>query len=135
MDLLISKVNIMRLLFILPISLLLFSAQVNAADLLTGRPLKGTPLTSLTGSEEKKWYYPQEISDLKIKQTSDGTGIIKGIQCGECDYQIVKITQDTKVIVNGVKVNLLRARERAGQEAYIEFDRETAEVKHIYWSE
>lgn len=127
----------MRLRLILPITvLMLFSAQISAADLLTGRPLKGKPLsTSLTGSEEKKWYYPQEISNLKIKQTSDGTGIIKGIQCGDCDYQIVKITTDTKVIVNGVKVNLLRARERAGQEAYIEFDKETAEVKHIYWSE
>ena len=46
-----------------------------------------------------------------------------------------KITPDTKVFVNGNKVDLLRARERARQDAYIEFDRETAEVKHIYWSE
>ena len=34
-----------------------------------------------------------------------------------------------------MKVNLLRARERAGQDAFIEFDRETAEVKYIRWSE
>jgi hypothetical protein len=39
------------------------------------------------------------------------------------------------VFVNGLKVNLLRARERAGQHAYIEFDRDTAEVKYISWSE
>jgi len=57
------------------------------------------------------------------------------VSCRACDYQFVKITADTKVIVNGVEVNLLRARERAGQSAYIEFDKETAEVKHIYWSE
>ena len=61
--------------------------------------------------------------------------MIKEIYCGECDYRIVKITPDTKAIVNGKEVDLLRARERAGMEAYIEFDKETAEVKHIYWSE
>ena len=55
--------------------------------------------------------------------------------CGDCDYQFVKITADTEVFVNGQKVNLLRARERAGQQAFIEFDRETAEVKYIHWSE
>ena len=135
MDLLKRKVNIMRILLILPITILmLFSMQVSAAD---KNYLIGTPLSkkSLSGAQEKKWYYPYEISDLKIKQSNDGTGIIKEIYCGECDYQIVKITADTKVIVNGEEVNLLRARERAGQEAYIEFDKETAEVKHIYWSD
>ena len=123
----------MRLLLILPITLLmLLSTQVSAGEkLLIGKPLS----RSVAGSEEKKWYYPFEISDLKIKQTNDGSGIIKGIACGDCGYQIVKITADTEVFVNDVKVNLLRARERAGQEAFIEFDRETAEVKYIHWSE
>jgi len=122
----------MRLLFILPITILmLFSAQVSADRVLKGKPLS----RGSTGTEEKKWYYPYEIGELKIKQTSDGSGIIKDVSCRGCDYQFVKITADTKVIVNGVEVNLLRARERAGQSAYIEFDKETAEVKHIYWSE
>ena len=132
MDLLKQKVNIMRLLFILPLTILmLFSAQVSAGNLLKGKPLSRWS----TGTEEKKWYYPYEISDLKIKQTNDGSGIIKEVTCGGCDYQFVKITADTEVFVNGLKVNLLRARERAGQEAFIEFDRETAEVKYIHWSE
>ena len=123
----------MRILFILPITLLmLFSTQLSAGEKL----LKGTPLSrSQAGSEENKWYHPFEISALKIKQTNDGSGIIKEVTCGDCDYKFVKITADTKVFVNGVKVNLLRARERAGQDAFIEFDKETAEVKHIYWSE
>ena len=123
----------MRLLLILPITLLmLLSSQLSAGEkLLIGKPLS----RNVAGSEEKKWYYPFEISDLKIKQSNDGSGIIREIACGDCGYQIVKITSATKVIVNGVGVNLLRARERAGQEAYIEFDRETAEVKYIYWSE
>ena len=123
----------MRLLLILPITLLmLLSMQLSAGEkLLIGKPLS----RSVAASEEKKWYYPFEISDLKIKQTNDGSGIIKEIACGDCGYQIVKITADTEVFVNGVKVNLLRARERAGQDAFIEFDRETAEVKYIHWSE
>jgi len=110
---------------------MLFSAQVSAEKLLQGTPISRGP----AGTEEKKWYYPFEISELKIKQTSDGSGIIKGVTCKDCDYHFVKITADTRVFVNGQKVNLLRARERAGQEAYIEFDRDTAEVKYISWSE
>ena len=132
MDLLKQKVNIMRLLFILPITILmLFSAQVSADRILKGKPLS----RGSTGTEEKKWYYPYEIGELKIKQTNDGSGIIKEVTCGDCDYQFVKITADTEVFVNGQKVDLLRARERAGQQAFIEFDRETAEVKYIHWSE
>jgi len=132
-DLLKRKVNIMRIPFILSITLLLqFSTQLCAGE----KILTGTPLSkSHTGKVEKKWYYPFEISELKIKQTNDGSGIIKDVTCRGCDYQFVKITANTKVFVNGKKVNLLRARERAGQQAYIEFDRDTAEVKHISWSE
>ena len=112
--------------------LMLFSGHISAGEKL----LIGTPLAQHAGGkQEKKWYYPYEIGELKIKQTNDGSGIIKDVSCRGCDYQFVKITADTKVIVNGVEVNLLRARERAGQSAYIEFDKETAEVKHIYWSE
>jgi hypothetical protein len=108
---------------------MLFSAQVSAERL-----LKGTPLSrGLTGAEEKKWYYPYEIGELKIRQSNDGTGIIKDVTCRGCDYQFVKITADTEVFVNGEKVGLLRARERAGQDVFIEFDRETAEVKYIRW--
>jgi hypothetical protein len=111
---------------------MLISVQLSAGE----KVLIGTPLSkSHAGKEEKQWYYPFEISELKIKQTSDGRGIIKEVTCKGCDYQFVKITADTSVFVNGIKVNLLRARERAGKEAYIEFDRDTAEVKYISWSE
>ena len=120
----------MRTRIILPLTILmLLSTPLGAEQLLKGKPL------SRSAAAEKVWYYPFEIGELKIKQTSDGTGIIKDVSCRGCDYQFVKITRDTTVLVNGQKVNLLRARERAGQSAYIEFDRETAEVKHIYWSE
>ena len=116
MVLLQQKVNIMRTRFILAITVL-------------------TLLGAQAGAEEKKWYYPFEIGELKIKQTSDGSGIIKEVTCGDCDFQFVKITADTEVFVNGIKVDVLRARERAGKDAYIEFDKDTAEVKYMTWSE
>ena len=127
------KVNIMRLPYLSAIMiLLLFSAQLRAGE----KVVIGTPLSeNHSGKEEKKWYYPFEISQLKIKQSNDGRGIIKEVTCKGCDYQFVKITEDTSVFVNGKKVNLLRARERAGKEVYIEFDRDTAEVKYISWAE
>ena len=133
MGLLKQKVNIMRLLLILPITILvLFSTQVSAGK----NVLIGTPLGKNTaGTEEKKWYYPFEIGELSIKQSNDGSGIIKNVTCPDCDYQFVKINANTEVIVNGVKANVLRARERAGKQVYIEFDKATAEVKHIYWTE
>ena len=124
----------MRLLIILPITILiLLSAQISTAEVFKSGSSSGS--SSSSSSEEKKWYHPFEIGELKIKQSNDGTGIIKDVSCGDCDYKFVKITADTKVFVNSVQVNLLRARERAGQNAYIEFDKETAEVKHIYWAE
>ena len=111
---------------------MLLSTQLSAGEkLLIGKPLS----RNVAGSEEKKWYHPFEIGELKIRQTNDGSGIIKDVSCPDCDYKFVKITADTKVIVNGVDVNLLRARERAGKSAYIEFDRDTAEVKRLYWAE
>jgi len=51
MDRLKQEVNIMRLLFILPITILmLFSAQVSADRILKGKPLS----RGSTGTEEKK---------------------------------------------------------------------------------
>lgn len=123
----------MRLLYMLPLSLImLFSVQAGAGE----KVLIGMPLSkSQSGQQQKKWYYPFEIGELSIKQSNNGTGIINDVSCPDCDYQFVKITQATKVIVNGQKANLLRARERAGKPVYIEFDKKTAEVKYIYWAE
>ncbi len=128
----------MRLLHIITIAFfLLFSMQAGAGkNVLIGTPVsKSLDSKSLGGDPEKKWYYPYEISDLNIKQANDGTGVIRDIYCGECDFKIVKITPKTKVYVNGDEVELLRARERAGKDAFIEFDKETAEVQKIIWSE
>jgi hypothetical protein len=114
------------------ILLLLSGMQLHAGE----KVLIGTPVAPKSDSrQQKQWYYPFEIGELNIKQSNDGTGIIKDVSCGDCDYQFVKITASTKVFVNGKETRLLRARERAGKPVFIEFDKTTAEVKNIYWAE
>ena len=76
-----------------------------------------------------------ELSSLTMKLSNDGTGIIKKVTCGGCDYNFVKITKNTKAYVNGVNVDLFRARERAGMPVFIQFVRSTGEVMAIHWSE
>ena len=111
---------------------LLSGMQLHAGE----KVLIGTPVATKTdGRQQKQWYYPFEIGELSIKQSNDGTGIIKEVSCGDCDYQFVKITAKTRVFVNGKETRLLRARERAGKPVFIEFDKQTAEVKNIYWTE
>ena len=76
-----------------------------------------------------------EISSLKMKLSNDGTGIIKNVRCGGCDYNFGKITENTKAYVNGVNVSLFRARERAEKPVFIQFVRSTGEIVAIRWSE
>ena len=121
----------MRAFILLPITI----ALLYSPSLLAGNLLHGKSLSRDAASSEKKWYYGYEIADLKIKLSSDGKGIIKDIVCEVCDFNFVKITPKTVARISGVKTNLLRARERAGKEVYIEFDTDTAEVITINWAE
>ena len=117
---------------IIPIvAALLFSAAVNAASFTGGEYLS----RSAAVNKEKVWYYPFEIGELNIKLASDGTGIIKDVSCSDCDFKFVKVTPDTAVYVNGIKRDLMLARERAGKQAYIKFNKDTAEVVSIHWAE
>ena len=52
-------------------------------------------------------YVTFETHNLKIKLSNDGTGIVQGIQCSSCDYNIVKITRDSK-FTNEIKKNNVR---------------------------
>ena len=125
----------MRLACVIPIAMImLLSMSAGAGE----KVLPGAPVSKHSSSNKpdaKKWYYPFETGELRIRQSNDGTGIIKNVSCHGCDYQLVRITPHTKVVVNAREVDLLRARERAGKPAFIEFDRQTAEVKYIYWAE
>ena len=122
----------MRALKFIPIVIALcYGASVSAESFTGGKYLS----RSAAVNEEKVWYYPFEIGELHIKLANDGTGIIKDVTCTDCDYMFVKITPDTVVYVNGIKRDLLLARERAGKQAFIEFNKDTAEVATINWAE
>jgi len=76
-----------------------------------------------------------EVPWLKMKLSNDGTGIIYGVSCGDCDYKLGKITKNTQAYVNGVEVDLFRVRERVGLPIFVEYVRSTGEVMIIRWSE
>lgn len=84
---------------------------------------------------EEHPFVPHLAHKLKIKLSKDGTGIIKGVVCTGCDFKIVKITANTRAYRNGVEVNLLEARSRAGKQALVSFNPETREVQAIRWED
>jgi len=90
---------------------------------------------SLNVFAEESPFLAFEAFHLQIKLSKDGTGIVKGIECQGCDYKFVKITPDSKATVNGVEVDILEARRRAGKMAMVSFNPRKREVQYIRWSE
>lgn len=84
---------------------------------------------------EQRDYAEIEMYPLRIKLSDDGTGIIKNVTCGGCNYKIGKITENTRVYVNNINVDIFRARKRAGTLVLVQFVRSTGEVMEIRWSE
>jgi len=76
-----------------------------------------------------------EIPQLKMKLSNDGTGIIRQVSCGDCNYKFGKITKNTQAYVNGTRVDLFLVRKRAGLPIFIKYVRSTGEVMEIHWSE
>ena len=74
-----------------------------------------------------------EIGSLSIKLSNDGTGIVKDIHCNGCDFNFVRITHNSKASIQGVEVNILQARDRAGKSCMVSFNPETQEVQYIRW--
>jgi len=72
-----------------------------------------------------------EVPELKLKLSNDGTGIIYGVTCGDCDYKFGKITKNTRVYSNGVEVDLFRVRERVGLSVFVKYVRSTGEIMKI----
>ncbi len=80
-------------------------------------------------------YAEFEVPKLVMKLSNNGSGIIRNVTCGGCTFKFALITRNTAAYVNGVKVDVLRARERAGKPVFIQFIRETGEVMAIRWME
>lgn len=85
-------------------------------------------------AEEMPFLVAEEFN-LQIKLSRDGTGIVKGITCNGCDFKYVRITSNSKATANGVEVNILEARRRAGKTAMVSFNPVTQEVQYIRWHE
>ncbi len=53
-----------------------------------------------------------EVSSQQLRLSKDGTGVIKVLNCnkGTCKNTLVKITQATKGVLNGVEMGLLQAK-------------------------
>lgn len=118
-----NRVNIMKTFKSLVVTL--FVLMMSSANAQETREYK-------LGEVHDHEYRDLEVPQAKIRQSSDGTGIIQGVTCDECDFKIVKITPKTKVILDGKVVDLLMAREYAGKLIYVIFDQDTAEVIKIY---
>lgn len=92
-------------------------------------------LFSLNVFAEEAPFRVVEEFNLQIKLSNDGTGIVKGIKCYGCDFNFVRITPLSKATANGVEVNILEARKRAGKTAMVSFNPVTQEVQYIRWYE
>ena len=88
---------------------------------------------AFNANAEEAPYRTFETDSLSIKLSDDGTGIVKGVGCSDCDFKIVKITEKSKATNAGVEVNILEARSRAGKTAMVSFNPETREVQYIRW--
>lgn len=75
-----------------------------------------------------------ETESLNIKLTKEGTGIVKNVYCEGCDFNIVKITKNSKASINGIDVNILQAKKLVDKVVMVSFDPETREVQYIRWS-
>ena len=82
---------------------------------------------------EESPYKTYETNSLRIKLSSDGTGIVQGIQCYGCDYSIVKITRNSRFTDKGQEVGIVEAQERSGKPAMVSFTPSTREVQYIRW--
>jgi len=88
---------------------------------------------SLNVMAEEAPFRVVEVGALSIKLADDGSGIVKGIHCEGCDFKYVRITEKSKASINGVEVDILEAKKRAGKFAMVSFNPETQEVQYIRW--
>ena len=72
-----------------------------------------------------------ESESLYIRLSDDLTGIIKGKRCEKCEIELVKITPNTKLEINGLASDLIRAKGASGKPALVIYDIKTREVKLI----
>ncbi len=106
---------------LLMISLVMFAANVYAEE-------------EPRAEDEVANYEILEMFGNNIKVSSDGTGIVKNVECKVCTSKILKITKDTKTYVDGKAADLVKIKKSRGNAvAMIRFDVASNEVILIRW--
>jgi hypothetical protein len=90
-------------------------------------------LVSLNAYAEEMPFRVFETDSLSIKLADNGTGIVKGVECEGCDFNFVRITENSKASENGVEVSIMEARKMAGKSVMVSFNPQTQEVQYIRW--
>ena len=80
-------------------------------------------------------YVIDEVFNLKILLSKDGTGIVKDIHCPNCDAHYLKITKNSRAEKNGVEVDIQEVKKRAGKSVGISFNPQIREVQYFRWVE
>ena len=90
-------------------------------------------IVSLNAYAEDMPFRVFETDSLSIKLANNGTGIVKGIECEGCDFNFVRITENSKATRDGVEVSIMEANKMAGKFVMVSFNPETQEVQYIRW--
>ncbi|MDT8281979.1 MAG: hypothetical protein RQ982_04115 [Gammaproteobacteria bacterium] len=88
---------------------------------------------SVNSYAEEKPFEVVETTGAEIRLANDGTGIVKDIHCQGCDFNIVKITKNSKASNKGIEVNILDVRELNDVLVMVSFNPVTQEVQYIRW--
>lgn len=72
-----------------------------------------------------------ESNALRIKVSKDLTGIVSGQTCPSCEIEIVTVTPETQLYVNGVATSLSKASLRSGKPGTAIFNIKSRKVTKI----
>ena len=82
---------------------------------------------------EKPEHRVDEVDVRSVKISNDRTGIVKDVSCYGCDFNIVKITKDSKATRKGEAVDILEVRKLSDSAVMVSFDPKTREVLYLRW--
>jgi hypothetical protein len=88
---------------------------------------------SFNVSAEVEPFVVTELESSNIKLAKDGTGIVKGIECSDCDFNYVRITPSSRATMQGVEVSILEVRNLVNRVVMVSYNPETREVQYIRW--
>lgn len=82
---------------------------------------------------EEKPFVVIETESHNVRISDDGTGIVKNIECGVCNFKIVNITPNTRATKQGSEVSILDVKGLRQAVVMVSFNPLTQEVQYIRW--